>query len=56
MTLAEVEVGNVLDLDDADLRDLRSLLYADDMVFVAASNSDLQKLMNKVGGHANLNQ
>ena len=33
--LEEVEVGKVLDLDNADLRDLRALLYVDDMVLVA---------------------
>ena len=54
--LEEAKVGTVLDFDDADLRDLRALLYADDMVLVAASNSDLEKLINNLREHANLNQ
>ena len=49
-----VEVGKVLDLDNADLRDLRALLYADAMVLVAASNSDLQKLISKVEENARI--
>ncbi len=49
--LEEAEVTEVIEGID-----LRALLYADDMALVAASAADLQKLVNKVAEHANINQ
>ena len=62
-TLFAIFINDLIQkLEEADVdcvlegNDLRGLPYADDIALIADSAKDLQKLMNKAGEHADINQ